>query len=65
MPRTNTAWRRRIFIMALCVASGAAGAPLLQAAAAPTRVTLAYPSPSPRVAPLWVAQDLDFFGKYG
>lgn len=36
-----------------------------QAAAAPTRVTLAYPSPSPRVAPLWVAQDLDLFGKYG
>jgi NitT/TauT family transport system substrate-binding protein len=35
------------------------------AAAAPTRVTIAYPSPSPRVAPLWVAQDLDFFGKYG
>lgn len=32
---------------------------------APTRVTLAYPSPSPRVAPLWVAQDLDLFGKYG
>jgi NitT/TauT family transport system substrate-binding protein len=35
------------------------------AAAAPTRVTIAYPSPSSRVAPLWVAQDLDFFGKYG
>ena len=35
------------------------------AASAPTRVTIAYPSPSPRVAPLWVAQDLDFFGKYG
>jgi NitT/TauT family transport system substrate-binding protein len=32
---------------------------------APTRVTIAYPSPSPRVAPLWVAQDLDLFGKYG
>jgi ABC-type nitrate/sulfonate/bicarbonate transport system substrate-binding protein len=28
-------------------------------------VTIAYPSPSPRVAPLWIAQDLDFFGKYG
>ncbi len=36
-----------------------------RAAAAPTRITIAYPSPSPRVAPLWVAQDLDFFGKYG
>jgi ABC-type nitrate/sulfonate/bicarbonate transport system substrate-binding protein len=35
------------------------------AAPAPTRVAIAYPSPSPRVAPLWVAQDLDFFGKYG
>lgn len=35
------------------------------AAAAPTRVDIAYPSPSPRVAPLWVAQDMDFFGKYG
>jgi NitT/TauT family transport system substrate-binding protein len=36
-----------------------------QAASTPTRVTIAYPSPTPRVAPLWVAQDLDFFGKYG
>src|SRR5215208_5346651 len=35
------------------------------AASTPTRVTIAYPSPSPRVAPLWVAQDLDLFGKYG
>ncbi len=34
-------------------------------AAAPVRVAIAYPSPSPRVAPLWLAQDLDFFGKYG
>ena len=34
-------------------------------APAPSRVVIAYPSPSPRVAPLWVAQDLDFFGKYG
>lgn len=37
----------------------------IHAAAAPTRVAIAYPSPSPRVAPLWIAQDLDFFGKYG
>ncbi|MGN6719953.1 MAG: ABC transporter substrate-binding protein [Candidatus Binatia bacterium] len=28
------------------------------------RVVIAYPSPTPRVAPLWLAQDLDFFGKY-
>jgi ABC-type nitrate/sulfonate/bicarbonate transport system substrate-binding protein len=40
-------------------------AKVLSAASAPTRVAIAYPSPSPRVAPLWVAQDLDFFGKYG
>ena len=33
--------------------------------AAPTRVVIGYPSPTPRVAPLWIAQDLDFFGKYG
>ena len=37
----------------------------LLAASAPTRITIAYPSPTPRVAPLWVAQDLDLFGKYG
>ncbi len=37
----------------------------IYAATTPVRVTIAYPSPSPRVAPLWVAQDLDFFGKYG
>jgi ABC-type nitrate/sulfonate/bicarbonate transport system substrate-binding protein len=35
------------------------------AAAAPTQVTIGYPSPTPRVSPLWIAQDLDFFGKYG
>ena len=39
--------------------------PFVHAAAAPTRVAIAYPSPTPRVAPLWLAQDLDFFGKYG
>jgi NitT/TauT family transport system substrate-binding protein len=36
----------------------------VRAAGAPTRVVIAYPSPTPRVAPLWLAQDLDFFGKY-
>lgn len=40
-------------------------AALVFAAATPTRIDIAYPSPSPRVAPLWVAQDMDFFGKYG
>ena len=37
----------------------------VQAASAPSKVVIAYPSPSARVAPLWIAQDLDFFGKYG
>jgi ABC-type nitrate/sulfonate/bicarbonate transport system substrate-binding protein len=36
-----------------------------QAASPLTRVVIGYPSPTPRVAPLWIAQDLDFFGKYG
>jgi ABC-type nitrate/sulfonate/bicarbonate transport system substrate-binding protein len=36
-----------------------------QAAPAPTRIMIGYPSPTPRVSPLWIAQDLDFFGKYG
>ena len=64
--RINLGRRRRTaLIMALSMASVAAVATVLHAAAAPTRVTLAYPSPSPRVAPLWIAQDLDFFGKYG
>jgi NitT/TauT family transport system substrate-binding protein len=40
-------------------------AEVLPAASAPTPVAIAYPSPSPRVAPLWLAQDLGFFGKYG
>lgn len=35
-----------------------------QAATPPTRVVIGYPSPTPRVAPVWIAQDLDFFGKY-
>src|SRR4051794_529285 len=39
--------------------------PTQAASAAPTRVVIGYPSPGPRVAPLWIAQDLDFFGKYG
>jgi ABC-type nitrate/sulfonate/bicarbonate transport system substrate-binding protein len=42
-----------------------ADAGMLSGATMPMRVAIAYPSPSPRVAPLWVAQDLDFFGKYG
>lgn len=59
--------RAKIFLtaaMALVIAASAAPAKP-HAASAPTRVDIAYPSPSPRVAPLWVAQDMDFFGKYG
>lgn len=48
------------FSIAVCAYSAFA-----TAATAPTRISIAYPSPSPRVAPLWVAQDMDFFGKYG
>jgi ABC-type nitrate/sulfonate/bicarbonate transport system substrate-binding protein len=48
------------FLIAVCAYSAFA-----TAATAPTRISIAYPSPSPRVAPLWVAQDMDFFGKYG
>ena len=58
-------WSRFIFAVAFVLVGGAVPRPLLHAAAAPTRVSIAYPSPSPRVAPLWVAQDMDFFGKYG
>ncbi len=36
-----------------------------QAASPATRVAIAYPNATPRVAPLWIAEDLDFFGKYG
>jgi ABC-type nitrate/sulfonate/bicarbonate transport system substrate-binding protein len=49
-----------IFILSI-ILSATTGA---LAAGAPTRVMIAYPSPTPRVAPLWLAQDMDFFGKY-
>ena len=70
MPKSRTRidlgrLRRITLTVALTLVIVAAVATVLHAAAAPTRVTLAYPSPSPRVAPLWVAQDMDFFGKYG
>jgi NitT/TauT family transport system substrate-binding protein len=39
--------------------------PTQGAAASLTKVVIGYPSPTPRVAPLWIAQELDFFGKYG
>ena len=47
----------------VCIVLPTAGK--IQAAATPTRVVIGYPSPGPRVAPLWIAQDLDFFAKYG
>ena len=50
--------------LAAGIAPGNIGA-ALAASAGLTRVVIAYPSPGPRVAPLWIAQDLDFFGKYG
>jgi ABC-type nitrate/sulfonate/bicarbonate transport system substrate-binding protein len=49
----------------LSVCVGLAETRAAQAAAQPTRVVIAYSSPGPRVAPLWIAQDRDFFGKYG
>jgi NitT/TauT family transport system substrate-binding protein len=36
-----------------------------QAASPLTRAVVSFPNANPRVAPLWIAQDLDFFGKYG
>src|ERR1700757_3722284 len=55
----------------LCLAATLTASIVLQtarvvdAASTPTRIIIGYPSPGPRVAPLWIAQDLDFFGKYG
>jgi ABC-type nitrate/sulfonate/bicarbonate transport system substrate-binding protein len=70
MARSSTLLNRRlsfpfclVTILAVYFFLGNAGA--TQAASAPTRIVIGYPSPGPRVAPLWVAQDLDFFGKYG
>src|SRR5215471_17014762 len=50
--------------IAVCAALGKVS-PTQGASASPTKVVIGYPSPTPRVAPLWIAQDLDFFGKYG
>jgi ABC-type nitrate/sulfonate/bicarbonate transport system substrate-binding protein len=55
----------------LCVGTATATLVILgeiapaRAAAALTRAVISYPNANPRVAPLWIAQDLDFFGKYG
>src|SRR5215467_11211722 len=50
--------------IAVCAALGKVS-PTQGAPASLTKVVIGYPSPTPRVAPLWIAQDLDFFGKYG
>lgn len=42
----------------LCVETATAASPL-------TSAVISYPNANPRVAPLWIAQDLDFFNKYG
>jgi ABC-type nitrate/sulfonate/bicarbonate transport system substrate-binding protein len=52
-------------VVALAASIAAETNGIALAASAPTRVVLGFPSPTPRVAPLWIAQDLDFFGKYG
>jgi ABC-type nitrate/sulfonate/bicarbonate transport system substrate-binding protein len=57
--------KRELAAMAFLVVGLGACSVFAAATAAPTRVAIAYPSPSPRVAPLWVAQDMNFFGKYG
>ena len=38
---------------------------VVEAATAPTKVVVAYASISPRVAPLWAAQEFGFFKKNG
>ena len=55
----------RLCLVTASIAIAALGQPgAARCAGAPNRVVIAYPSPTPRVAPLWLAQDLDFFGKY-
>src|SRR5258707_14636677 len=55
----------RLCLVTASIAIAALGKPEpVRCAGALNRVVIAYPSPTPRVAPLWLAQDLDFFGKY-
>ena len=56
---------RLCLVAALSATTVLRNASATQAASPFTRVVIGYPSPTPRVAPLWIAQDLDFFGKYG
>ena len=53
-----------VVTIAVCTVLGRVS-PTQGASASLTKVVIGYPSPTPRVAPLWIAQDLDFFGKYG
>ena len=55
----------RLCLVAVSIVIAALGKPApASSAGAANRVVIAYPSPTPRVTPLWLAQDLDFFGKY-
>jgi ABC-type nitrate/sulfonate/bicarbonate transport system substrate-binding protein len=67
MVRRLTLTRGSLFYLAVtvCVYAVLSENNASQAASPPTRVAIAYPNPTPRVAPLWIAQELDFFGKYG
>ena len=56
---------RFCLVVALITCTVLLPARVTRAAATPTRIVIGFPSPTPRVAPLWIAQDLDFFGKYG
>src|SRR5438874_10364497 len=56
---------RFCLVVALITCTVLLPARVTRAAATPTRVVIGFPSPTPRVAPLWIAQDMDFFGKYG
>jgi ABC-type nitrate/sulfonate/bicarbonate transport system substrate-binding protein len=62
---TNCRPRFRFSVVALLVSGICLLVRMASAASAPARVVIGFPSPTPRVAPLWIAQDLDFFAKYG
>src|SRR5262245_34207887 len=64
---SNLGFSVRSFLVATIAVCALLGkvSPTQGASASLTKVVIGYPSPTPRVAPLWIAQDLDFFGKYG
>ena len=55
----------KIFATFSCLYFAFIGCSQLHAAAAKPRVVIAHAAMNFRVAPLWVAQDQGFFGKYG